>query len=50
MNEKRCEFCAFRNDLLSHGDMTYCDLWGCMFVNCDKCSSFAREDKENGDK
>ena len=45
--EKYCCRCAFRNDLVAKDNMTYCELWHSFFGVWDKCSSFAREDKEN---
>ena len=47
MNEKRCEFCAFGTNLKLSEGKTYCELWELEFASNDRCSSFAREEKEN---
>ena len=50
MPDKCCYSCAFGTNLKLSEGKTYCELWELEFSSNDRCSSFAREDKENGNK
>ena len=47
MADKCCYACAFGTNLKLSESKTYCELWELEFASNDRCSSFAREDKEN---
>lgn len=44
---KECRTCVFGNNLKLKENTTYCDLWELEFASNDRCSSYAREEKEN---